>query len=752
MPGHNGPTRARAFGREATSSGFGARSLDVVDFVGARVSELRALRVAASAKSGNRRVYQQLSWHERRRTMSHASHRMPARLRQVHRRELGICAAPGQTVKSNDGGVIEKSPGPQGKMQCRKYRRRAAFLPALRKLRAQCPRWLETHIWHAKRFHMDAIGGNRTVAMFPNDRGLRSGYRALSHACLGHDASYLDVIEIASDAVGAIFAAMAVCFESEDCARATTDPVVAGIRRAERLVVLDADGYALGPVDVLWRPAKRPQVWLWSHPAASSAIVTAFQAAHKAGTISVAILRDQLLTYTLLGPRAGSILGAVFHRVRHGGVEWECIKGVRNPASMPPDAVVALEVEDPRASFPPKRVAEGGRMIPGKHVSAVLAGGFGYVRDSRIWSHKERCTIRSQAKHEDGASFDYIPVLCMQRSAGLSRGFGSGWDIVLPAGWGMPFWVSLMYANGGRAAGQRELHYVALEAGLPAFPEDYQDTIPGQSAMAMFEERNRDAHGRRPKSKRVDFGKYRIRDPFSANLPGLIRREEPPSVSLRNALAIADTEGGGPRGGAKDDQPRARILRSRRAVREALKIGAVSTALETIDGQEPRGRYKVLDADKVRDDIVLDSSLDACLLQAILRPCGKGTPLQNAIVCIPTAEDMNQSRRDRRYSGAVEALAPRSELRVGCEASRKVVGRVVNGDYSLVRGRGIGNCVITVRGVLELISQGADSNGRKGGTRPGERVKNKEFLQLRVLFRNIRSLQYRAAVATIRLG
>jgi hypothetical protein len=70
----------------------------------------------------------------------------------------------------------------------------------------------------------------------------------------------------------------------------------------------------------------------------------------------------------------------------------------------------------------------------------------------------------------------------------------------------------------------------------------------------------------------------------------------------------------------------------------------------------------------------------------------------------------------------------------------------------LVRGRGIGNCVITVRGVLELISQGADSNGRKGGTRPGERVKNKEFLQLRVLFRNIRSLQYRAAVATIRLG
>ena len=41
-------------------------------------------------------------------------------------------------------------------------------------------------------------------------------------------------------------------------------------------------------------------------------------------------------------------------------------------------------------------------------------------------------------------------------------GFGSGWDIILPAKWGMAFWLSLHYA-GARPTALREKRSLAFE-------------------------------------------------------------------------------------------------------------------------------------------------------------------------------------------------------------------------------------------------------------------------------------------------
>jgi hypothetical protein len=43
--------------------------------------------------------------------------------------------------------------------------------------------WLETHIWHAKRFHMAQHWGYR-LADFPNDKGWRACQRALTQYCI----------------------------------------------------------------------------------------------------------------------------------------------------------------------------------------------------------------------------------------------------------------------------------------------------------------------------------------------------------------------------------------------------------------------------------------------------------------------------------------------------------------------------------------------------------------------------------------
>jgi hypothetical protein len=49
--------------------------------------------------------------------------------------------------------------------------------------------WLETHIWHAKRFHMVEKYGYK-IPLYPNDKGIRAAHRAVGKSCLLHVSCY----------------------------------------------------------------------------------------------------------------------------------------------------------------------------------------------------------------------------------------------------------------------------------------------------------------------------------------------------------------------------------------------------------------------------------------------------------------------------------------------------------------------------------------------------------------------------------
>lgn len=108
---------------------------------------MQALRKAlAGNKTRVKRVYQRLSWHARRRTMSHSASRMPRRLRTAHMREL------------ERGGAVCDVGKKLWRRRAKKYRGKARFLKALRRVRVE--RQMETHVWHAKRFRMsEGVGG-----------------------------------------------------------------------------------------------------------------------------------------------------------------------------------------------------------------------------------------------------------------------------------------------------------------------------------------------------------------------------------------------------------------------------------------------------------------------------------------------------------------------------------------------------------------------------------------------------------------
>ena len=104
-----------------------------------------------------------------------------------------------------------------------------------------------------------------------------------------------------------------------------------------------------------------------------------------------------------------------------------------------------------------------------------------------------------------------IPILLVQQSFGSDC--ASGWDLILPANWGMAFWVSLVY-RGARACGMKELQKCSLEAQAIHFPSDYPDTSAGQQYCNEQRQLLEAKYRRTPPDKRRSYGKLLIRQPF----------------------------------------------------------------------------------------------------------------------------------------------------------------------------------------------------------------------------------------------
>ena len=114
---------------------------------------------------------------------------------------------------------------------------------------------------------------------------------------------------------------------------------------------------------------------------------------------------------------------------------------------------------------------------------------------------------------------DTIPVLLIQRSLETSKSTDSqalhGWTLIVPAGWSMAFFSSLVFTN-TRVAGQLERQTQAYEAGTAYFPRDYPFNKPYQSYASDREKQEKGVWERKPPAKRVNYEKLGIENPWRA--------------------------------------------------------------------------------------------------------------------------------------------------------------------------------------------------------------------------------------------
>nr|XP_033790437.1 ribonucleases P/MRP protein subunit POP1 isoform X2 [Geotrypetes seraphini] len=228
-------------------------------FAQARATEINAMLKAVSQKSASSLVFQSLPRHMRRRAMGHNVKRLPRRLREIALREVEKVAH------------LKKE---QSKNKCRKARRRHINLQLEFNRRQKKNIWLETHIWHAKRFHMVKKWGY-CLGDRPTAKCYRACYRAMAKYCLLQDLSYFCCLELMGEEEKLLNALSRL--SSID-----TGPTFAAVqclsgKRQGSLVLYKADRYprdSLGPITFIWKPKDRlfnssetRQLWIWVHPA-----------------------------------------------------------------------------------------------------------------------------------------------------------------------------------------------------------------------------------------------------------------------------------------------------------------------------------------------------------------------------------------------------------------------------------------------------------------------------------------------------
>ncbi|KAL0580130.1 Ribonucleases P/MRP protein subunit pop1 [Marasmius crinis-equi] len=538
-------------------------AIDVERFAESRAYEIDAMQSAmkTASSSSTHRAWQVLPRHLRRRAASHDPRRVPTRLRAKAKAEM-------DPIKKKALGRSLPKLG-----RSKRLARSEVYLK-----RQRDKRWLETHIWHAKRMHMDNMWGYR-LAVTPTEKSFRPSHRASEHHAILHDASYMGLIELKGPEATLISILKMVC----DCQ--STNPgsqrYIGGSRAG------DFDFYEpamypykfIGPTTIMWRPppATQPQkvapgfgvkkgkgkekekakdesklpvktAWIRCHPGLFDDIFSALRTATSVtlcGTseieVEIADLRGTVNIFEVIGPKASQVIKGALSPVMEDMEKefkefWGDLGDVQTPGALARNMVVGFKVYDPRLKFPPKNAnvhyPRPEPPSPFIHPTSALAR-------SELWDESSRMKLKQprfkkkdlddrRAKNpipgkplQPLRQDDRIPVILIQRSVespeeDKDNTAVHGYTLMFPAGWSMAFLPSLIY-TGTRVGGQRERAYQAYEAGKPYFPRDFPGTGLYDAYAKERQEEEQAKWLRTPPAKKVNYEKLGTRSPWRAD-------------------------------------------------------------------------------------------------------------------------------------------------------------------------------------------------------------------------------------------
>jgi ribonuclease P/MRP protein subunit POP1 len=429
--------------------------------------------------------------------------------------------------------------------------------------------WLPTHLFHAKRAHMTPPKEplwRMSIPLAPTQKCYRPTHRASTlRGAVAWDMSYMSTISVEGQeqSICGVLKALGVGKEEGPLFWQKTSARWMKGTRSWQGWLYERDGWpeqSIAPVTVIWCPAAQDilnteaiavddagkserimkrQILIRVHPSAFLQLwqeLIRMSKVQKPGVV-VTDLRFEIGSIDLVGPASAEVLGGTLrpkhkdgsdHKESIGAEEvWSVLHHVSSPGNLPINAILTLNISDPRLYKPVKAEASTSdieaqdallNVLTSWPIDSSIASSDLFSRANRLTAQRQmpsqKAINRRKSLAEPGenpeskATDPSIPIIVLPTRG--ENGISGSWTIVLPWKCVLPVWYSLLYypiSTGGtiRFGGLEQKRQIAFESGTSWFPGDYPGTKAGDAWEVKDAERRRKEWEKRPKGKRVEY-------------------------------------------------------------------------------------------------------------------------------------------------------------------------------------------------------------------------------------------------------
>ncbi|RKP20446.1 POP1-domain-containing protein [Rozella allomycis CSF55] len=366
-------------------------------------------------------------------------------------------------------------------------------------------KWLETHIWHAKRFHMANLWGYR-VPLHPNDKGRRAIYRDSLHRSVMIDLSYFECFTLSLQNAEKLNS-----FFDLNCPSPLSEESRSRKHLQRTFLNESYPTSMICPLMFQW--INDDLLSLWVHPSSHDALCEIFVA----NQIDYN-LNDKLSLFEFHGPLTLPILKQTI-RSHDAAIQSEWTQLRQSPET------IHLEVEDPRLKYPIHfqeaeddnenmlvdegdfKTEDSGKLFDQDYLKALENG---KLKECEINARKSKLEIPGSKLENDPAIDPSIPIM-LSYNPMLDN--NNSTLLVLPKCYSTEF-LRLFHFAGVRIAGLRERHFLFYEAEKPFFPDDYLTTDSGEKWWDTIITETEMEYNKKPPAKRPNFKKLNTLAPF----------------------------------------------------------------------------------------------------------------------------------------------------------------------------------------------------------------------------------------------
>ena len=278
-------------------------------------------------------------------------------------------------------------------------------------------------------------------------------------------------------------------------------------------------------------------------------------------------------------------------------------------------------------------------------------------------------------------------------------GYGAGWDLIIPASWGMAFWLGLVY-RGARVGGLRDLRSCDAEQRTQIFPDDFPDTSAGQNVQEALRLDLQTKYDKMPPAKRPNYSKFECNNPFQCSWDSIISSW----IVNKNEMTAQDVS-------EITKKNRPICVKVIRVMKDLVSIANYCNSKNDISDDPTCLQYF--------SRVNLEHGSD--LLPVSVECVKKGTPSSFSAIYIPHVTDLMILKKQPNYPGPLHICSGKATNRKANEitndsterdervgsgnltTTRKMIGYINNGNFSLTTGHGSGHGFVVVAGMIELL-------------------------------------------------